>query len=108
MSNDTYKLIIEVVKIHGKCPVYKLGDKMVIKMPELVLNETDKVCIHALVAIQTIVQALARGYSAKKLGIGTSDNEGYVQCPDPGPPYTSGGTVVFKIKRMKVSSGDEK
>jgi len=24
---------------------------------------------------------------------------GYVQCLDPGEPYTAGGTVVFEIRR---------
>ena len=97
-----YRIIVEAIEIRGKCPVYKVGDKMVIEMPELVVSETDKVCIHAFLAMQTFVQALARGFSAKTLGIGRSDDEGYVQCPDPGPPYTSGGTVIFKIRRIKV------
>jgi len=94
------KIIVEVVEIRGNCPVYRVGDKMVIKMPELILNETDKVCIHALTAMQTLLQAIARGYSARELGVGERDDEGYVQCPDPGPPYTRGGTVIFKIKRV--------
>ena len=52
--------------------------------------------------MQTIVQALAQGYSAAELGIGETDDEGYVQCPDPGPPYTQGGTVIFMVKRKAV------
>ena len=95
-----YRIEIEVIEIRGRCPVYRKGDRMVIEMPELVLSETSRVCIHALAAMQTLVQALARGYSAKDLGIGEADDEGYVQCPDPGPPYTRGGTVIFRIKRV--------
>jgi len=30
-------------------PVYKKGDKIVIEGPEIVLEETDALCIHALV-----------------------------------------------------------
>lgn len=97
-----YRIEVEVVDIRGFCPVYQKGDKMVIEMPELILRETSKLCIHAFVAMQTLVQALARGYSAKELGIGESEDEGYVQCPDPGPPYTRGGTVIFRIKRLSV------
>ena len=39
-------LIIEVSEIKGKCPVYKVGDKIVINGPEIVLEETDAICIH--------------------------------------------------------------
>jgi len=24
----------------------------------------------------------------------------YIQCVDPGEPYTEGGTVIFKVKRI--------
>jgi hypothetical protein len=46
-----------------------------------------------------LLSAFAHGYSAKELGIGSEENTGYLQCPDPGPPYTHGGTVLFEIKR---------
>lgn len=101
MRPRSYRIEIEVVDIRGYCPVYNKGDHMIIEMPELILGETSRVCIYALVAMQTLVQALARGYSAKDLGIGETDDEGYAQCPDPGPPYTRGGTVIFRIKRVK-------
>jgi hypothetical protein len=43
---------------------------------------------------------LARGASFKDLGLAVKEgNVGYVQCLDPGPPYTAGGTVIFEIKR---------
>ncbi len=97
-----YRLVITVEKVKGKCPVYAPGDRMIVEMPRLVLEETTSLCIHAFTAMQTILQALARGYSAKALGVGPSDDEAYVQCPDPGPPYTNGGTVIFKVKRYPV------
>lgn len=102
-----YKLVITVHEIRGYCPVYRVGDRITIVMPNLVLEESDKVCIHALTAIQTILQAMARGYSAEELGVGPSPNEAYLQCPDPGPPYTSGGTVIFKINRIPVQMDDK-
>ena len=97
-----YRIVIEVVEVRGRCPVYRVGDRMVVEMPELVIRECDRVCIHAFVAMQTFLQALARGYSARDLGIGSRDDEGYVQCPDPGPPYTRGGTVVFRLRRIPI------
>ncbi len=96
------KLIIEVVEVRGKCSVYKPGDRMTVVMPELIIKETDKVCIHAFTAMQTLLQAMARGISARELGIGERDDEGFVQCPDPGPPYTRGGTVIFRIRRASL------
>jgi uncharacterized repeat protein (TIGR04076 family) len=100
------RIRVEIVEVRGKCPVYEVGDSFLVEMPKLVVKPETKVCVHAFIAIQTFLQALARGYSAKKLGIGSKDDEGYVQCPDPGPPYTSGGTVIFKLKKLP-NLGDE-
>jgi len=33
--------------VRGYCPVYKVGDKIVIDDPEIVLEETDALCVHA-------------------------------------------------------------
>jgi uncharacterized repeat protein (TIGR04076 family) len=50
----------------------------------------------------TLLTPFLKGVSAKSLGIGEKDDVGYVQCPDPGELYTSGGTVVFELKREKI------
>jgi len=47
----------------------------------------------------TLLSAFLHGTSAKELGIGVEPDLGYVQCPDPGPPCTKGGTVIFELKR---------
>jgi len=44
------------------------------------------------------------GVSAKDLGIGDRDDVGFLQCPDPGKPYTCGGTVVFRLSRKSSGS----
>jgi len=49
----------------------------------------------------SLLSPFIHGVSAKLLGIGDKDDEGYLQCPDPGKPYTCGGTVVFRVKRLK-------
>jgi len=41
-------LEIAVHKIRGHCPVYEEGDKIVIDDPEIVLEETNALCTHAL------------------------------------------------------------
>jgi len=50
----------------------------------------------------TLTMPFLKGVSAKVLGIGEEDNVGYIQCPDPGKPYTSGGTVIFELRREEV------
>lgn len=94
-----YRLTITVKEIKGKCPVYKPGDKIVIDDFCINVRESKDVCMHAFSAMITSICALAHGYSARKLGIGSEDKVGYLQCPDPGPPFTMGGTVLFQIKR---------
>jgi hypothetical protein len=51
----------------------------------------------------TLLTPFLKGVSARALGIGKEDDVGYMQCPDPGEPYTCRGTVVFELKREKLS-----
>ena len=88
-------LVIEVVKIEGKCPVHKVGDKIVIDGPKIDLKRTDAVCIHALSSILHYVVALREGIDPKKLGLSKDGKYAYIQCLDPGKSYTDGGTVIF-------------
>jgi len=89
-------LIIEVSEIKGKCPVHKVGDKIVIDGPEIVLEETDAICIHALAPLLHYAVALRDGADPRKLGLSKEEDVAYIQCVDPGEPYTEGGTVIFK------------
>jgi len=98
--NRIYRLIITVKEIRGRCPVFDVGDKIVIEEPRMVPNKTDALCIHAFGSTLSLIIALSRGVSFRELGLTRDDdNVGYVQCIDPGLPYTSGGTVVFEIRR---------
>jgi uncharacterized repeat protein (TIGR04076 family) len=98
--SKVHKLILTVKEIRGKCPVYKLGDRIVVDSPEIVTAETDALCIHALGSMLSMLVPLARGVSFKDLGLSVKEgNVGYIQCLDPGPPYTLGGTVVFEVRR---------
>ena len=60
------------------------------------------VCLHALAAMLTLLAPLLKGAPATALGIGKEEDTGYAQCPDPGEPYTCGGTVIFELKREKT------
>lgn len=93
------KLWIEVVDIKGTCPIFKIGDKILIDGPEIDTKHTDAVCIHALPSLLHFSLALREGADPLKLGLSKEEGVAYVQCPDPGEPLTPGGTVTFKIER---------
>lgn len=101
-------LEIVVCEIRGFCPVYKLGDKIVFKDPEIVLERTDALCVHALSSLLHYVLVLDRAWNAVELGLTKPEDSqhAYIQCVDPGKPYTLGGTVVFKIR--KISGGERR
>jgi uncharacterized repeat protein (TIGR04076 family) len=95
------KLIIRVKEIKGNCPVYKGGEKIVIEGCEINLKETDRICIHALVSLLHYAVALREGADPVKLGLSKEGDKAYIQCLDPGKPYTDGGTVIFEVIREK-------
>ena len=101
--NKSYRLTITAKEIRGKCPVFKVGDKIVVETPKIVLKETDAFCVHAFGSMLSVITALSHGIGFRELGLATKEgNVGYVQCLDPGSPYTDGGTVIFEIRREKI------
>jgi uncharacterized repeat protein (TIGR04076 family) len=96
-------LEITVHEIRGKCPVYKIGDKMIIDDPKIDLRKSDALCIHALSTLLHYALALEHGADPVKLGLTKPDDKdsAYVQCVDPWKPYTNGGTVIFRIRKVK-------
>lgn len=95
-------LEIEVFDVRGSCPVHKVGDRITIDGPKIVLEKTDALCVHALSTLLHYVVALDNGVDPVKLGLTTSKEKGvaYLQCLDPGEPFTDGGTVIFRCKRL--------
>jgi uncharacterized repeat protein (TIGR04076 family) len=85
--------------VTGPCKMYKVGDKMtVVGNPgQLVMHETDAVCLAALSAILPLTSAMMRevtepwDYMDKIL---------YYSCPDSERP------VVFKVDRIEVEKGE--
>jgi len=101
--NKVQRLVITVKEIRGKCPVHRVGDKIVLDIPQIILTETSALCVHALGSMLSMLVPLARGVSFKDLGLAVEEqNVGYVQCLDPGRPYTAGGTVIFEIRRESI------
>jgi uncharacterized repeat protein (TIGR04076 family) len=93
-------LQIKVCEIRGYCPVYKVGDKMTIEGARILMDKTDAVCIHALSTLLHYVVALDEGADPVKLGLSKDKEHAYMQCVDPGEPYTEGGTVIFDCYRI--------
>ena len=96
-------LEIEVVEVRGRCPVHKVGDRILIDEARIVLNETDALCVHALPVLLHYAVALDEGADPVKLGLTKPEDRehAYLQCLDPWKPYTNGGTVIFRCRRVK-------
>ena len=99
-------LEIEVHEIRGYCPVYKKGDRITIDDPEIAMEETDALCTHALSTLLHYALILEHDWCPVKLGLTTEDDQdyAYMQCVDPGKPYTEGGTVIFKCRQVNKTT----
>ena len=103
VGEEKYRLVITVKEIRGNCPVFNVGDRMVVESPKIVVDKTDNICVHAFGCMLSMIVPLSRGISFKTLGLATEEDEkGYIQCLDPGKPYTDGGTVLFEIRRERI------
>ncbi len=101
--NKPYRLIITVKKVRGSCPVFKVGDKIVVESPKIIPKKTNTLCVHAIGSMLSMIVALSHGISFKELGLAVEEADvGHVQCLDPGPPHTVGGTVLFEIRREAI------
>ena len=95
--NKIYRLVITAKGIRGRCPVFKAGDKITAEEPEIATEKTDALCTHAFSSMLSIIIPLSRGASFEELGLRKEEGEvGYIQCLDPGFPYTSGGQSSSK------------
>ncbi len=103
VGEEKYRLVISVKDIRGKCPVFNVGDKIVVESPKIVVEKTDNICVHAFGCMLSMIVALSRGISFKELGLAMEEGEkGYFQCLDSGKPYTNGGTVLFEMRRERI------
>lgn len=83
--SDTLVLIAHKVE---NCSVYKEGDRLTVCIPEIIKEETDAICTHALAAFLPILTALA---TFEDFGIGKQT--GRLRCIEPN------GGVEFLITR---------
>lgn len=98
------KLIIRVEDIKGRCPAYKVGDRIVLDSGfRLNLEETTAGCMHSFASIIPYHIALSKGVRPDQMGLAHKDRDdgrAYVQCLDP-CEMTGGGTVTFSIERVE-------
>lgn len=81
-------------RVAGSCSANIVpGDRMVFEGANLNLKETTRVCPFALSTIYPIIFAARLGHDIADFGM----KERIVQCIDPGPPVSEGGTVYWKI-----------
>ena len=92
--------MLEVWEMRKNYSVFKKCDKIIIA-PKIVLEKTDAVCIHALLSLLHCAIALNEGVDPVKLGLSKDPNYAYIQCVDSEEPYTDGGTVIFRCKRVE-------
>jgi uncharacterized repeat protein (TIGR04076 family) len=96
--------VLEIIvhNIKGHCPVYKLGDRIIIQNPQINLEKTNALCTHALPSILHYALILEKNWNPLQLGLTKKDdqNNAYIQCLDPGQPYTEGGTVIFRLRKI--------
>jgi uncharacterized repeat protein (TIGR04076 family) len=88
---------VRVAGIEGRCAVHRVGDTFLIKGAELVAR--GPVCVHALPSLLHYAALLAEGADPVGLGLAKRGGVAMVACPDPGPPLTDGGTVIFELER---------
>jgi len=58
-----------VFEIRGRCPVYKVGHKIVVDDPKIVLDKTDALCTYALASLLHYTVALECGDDPEKMGL---------------------------------------
>ncbi len=81
--------------------MYEKGDRIVIDGPEIVVEESDALCTHTLSTLLHYTTVLEQKWCPVELGLTTPQepDQAYLQCVDPGAPYTEGGTVIFRCRK---------
>ncbi len=92
-------LKINVLEIRGNCPVYHIGDSILLMNGHILrADKTTEICLHSLSSIMPYYVALSHGIAPQILGLNRAEeNKAYLQCLDP-CHCTGGGTVVFEIE----------
>lgn len=97
-----YRVRVIVEEVRGSCAAgYREGDSFTLSRFYIERGQGIDICLHALSSMLTLLSPFMKGVPAQDLGIGEGEIA-HVQCPDPGRPYTCGGTVVFELRREQL------
>ncbi|MFB0562171.1 MAG: TIGR04076 family protein [Candidatus Lokiarchaeia archaeon] len=96
-----YRIIVTVKEVKGHCGIHNEGDRFVVDEGQVLSLDTAKsLCVYALAGLIPLFPALSKDLPADDW---MSAETQYIQCIDPGPEYGGGGTVLFEIKRERVT-----
>ena len=104
-------VVVTVERVEGKCVVYKGGERIYFRGPEIDLSKSDRICYHALTSILHYINAFRiNADCGREFGLSKPEMRGvgYVSCLDPGPPYTNGGRAIFRIEAVESTDVVEK
>jgi len=89
-----YKLVLDVIQVPEQCAAgYKVGDKIVIEEPKIVLNESTNICLYALSALIPYLIPLTRELPKDDWMNQITE----LSCSDPH------NSVKFKVTRIKTT-----
>ena len=87
-----YRIILRVKESKGDCPYYKVGYKITFEEPEIIKEESDRLCLYALLALAPYLTALCRD-TPKEDWVNYKRT---IQCPDSDRP------VIFEVERKPL------
>lgn len=104
MRETPREIVVRVIEIKGRCPVYQVGDTFrIVDGFRLVAEKA--LCMHSLASLMPYYIALSRGVSPVELGLGREGDVAYLQCLDP-CERTGGGTAVFAVSFARPNGGE--
>jgi hypothetical protein len=87
------RVVAKIESVHGKCPVYEGGEKIVMENGVINLAETDAVCLQLLSTL--IHEYMAKQHADYWQSFGGFDySKEKTKCPRAGPPHGEGYVIV--------------
>lgn len=105
---ELFDLVCEVAEVTGSCVAnFKKGTTFVLGGDGTIdlrrSDQPEKLCYWALSDLMPALLSLHLGHDPKELGLSNETGVACIRCSDPGPPYTPGGSVLFKIRKSDKS-----
>ena len=80
-----YEVELRVREVRGRCPLYRGGEVIVLKGFYIDSKRSAPVCIHAFLAMSSLLSAFSHGADATDLGIGKEKDVGCLLYTSPSP-----------------------